>query len=250
MARRLGDRDRAAGAAPALPAVAACRGVLGERIFVGEIVLRDREALARYVRPDELSSPSRSRSCTRSGRRARCAVRSTRRSRDSTQSGRLRRGCSRNHDVPRLATRYGGGEDGVRRARAAALLLLALPGAAFLYQDRSSGSKRSPAGDLRRDPIFFRTNGERLGRDGSRPAAVGAGPAGLRVHDGHAVAADPRRVDGARGRTPAWARRIHAVALSRGARAAPGGRARVAREPAGHRSSSSGAQARRRSCAP
>ena len=44
-----------------------------------------------------------------------------------------------NHDMVRHLTRYGGGEIGTRRARAAALLLLALPGAAYLYQGEELG---------------------------------------------------------------------------------------------------------------
>jgi alpha-glucosidase len=73
------------------------------------------------------------------------------------------------HDVARLPTRYGGGADGLRRARAAALLLLALPGTAFLYQGQELGLEEVELADeLRQDPIFFRTGGTRLGRDGCR----------------------------------------------------------------------------------
>ena len=46
-----------------------------------------------------------------------------------------------NHDVTRLPTRYGGGELGRRRARAAALLLFGLPGAAFTYQGQELGPR-------------------------------------------------------------------------------------------------------------
>jgi alpha-glucosidase len=73
------------------------------------------------------------------------------------------------HDVTRLPTRYGGGAEGLRRARAAALLLLALPGTAFLYEGQELGLEEAELpDDARQDPIFFRTNGERLGRDGCR----------------------------------------------------------------------------------
>jgi alpha-glucosidase len=44
-----------------------------------------------------------------------------------------------NHDVKRHVTRYGGGELGLRRARAAALLMLALPGSAYVYQGEELG---------------------------------------------------------------------------------------------------------------
>jgi alpha-glucosidase len=59
---------------------------------------------------------------------------------------------------------------GTRRARAAALLLLALPGAAYLYQGDELGLPEYlgiPA-DRRQDPTFHRTGGAAIGRDGCR----------------------------------------------------------------------------------
>ena len=100
-----------------------------------------------------------------------------------------------NHDVVRHATRYGlpepadpsekhgaawllsGGtapvldrERGVRRARAASLFMLALPGAAYLYQGEELGLHEVadiPAGE-RQDPAYFRNPGVDIGRDGCR----------------------------------------------------------------------------------
>lgn len=98
-----------------------------------------------------------------------------------------------NHDVHRCVSRYGltfaepmvtndgnarrtrprGRVDvelGVRRARAAALLLLALPGSAYLYQGEELGLPEVldlPAG-ARQDPIWKRSGGHEHGRDGSR----------------------------------------------------------------------------------
>jgi alpha-glucosidase len=98
-----------------------------------------------------------------------------------------------NHDVHRAVSRYGlvarepmytvdanaartrprGQVDvelGVRRARAAALLLLALPGSAYLYQGEELGLPEVmdiPAGQ-RRDPIWIRSGQREFGRDGSR----------------------------------------------------------------------------------
>jgi alpha-glucosidase len=70
-----------------------------------------------------------------------------------------------NHDVVRLPTRYGSR----RRARAAALLLLALPGTVFLYAGQELGLEEADLADEhRRDPLFARTGGARKGRDGCR----------------------------------------------------------------------------------
>ena len=94
-----------------------------------------------------------------------------------------------NHDVPRPASRYRldegyspeavrrlislgdrNAEAGARRARAAALLQLALPGSAYIYQGEELGLPEVtgvPA-DARRDPRFRRTAGQVPGRDGCR----------------------------------------------------------------------------------
>ncbi|MEX5271782.1 glycoside hydrolase family 13 protein [Kocuria sabuli] len=94
-----------------------------------------------------------------------------------------------NHDVVRHTTRLGlpegisrpgdgiGAEDeqpdhvlGTRRGRAASLLMLALPGGAYLYQGEELGlpDHTSLPHELRQDPTYSRTGGERLGRDGCR----------------------------------------------------------------------------------
>ncbi|WP_411375045.1 glycoside hydrolase family 13 protein [Arthrobacter sp. MPF02] len=125
-----------------------------------------------------------------------------------------------NHDVVRHATRYGlpaagssaegdimagqagkqwllaGGrreevdaELGLRRARAASLLMFALPGSAYLYQGEELGLQEvgSEIPDSeRQDPSFFRNKGVEIGRDGCRVplpwtaggSSFGFGPAG------------------------------------------------------------------------
>ncbi|WFE38351.1 glycoside hydrolase family 13 protein [Micromonospora sp. WMMD998] len=72
-----------------------------------------------------------------------------------------------NHDRQRHVTRYGDGEVGLRRARAAALLMFALPGCAYVYQGEELGLPEvlDIPDDLRQDPAFRRT-GE--SRDGCR----------------------------------------------------------------------------------
>jgi alpha-glucosidase len=74
-----------------------------------------------------------------------------------------------NHDTRRLVSRLGGGTVGTERARALALLTHALPGSVYIFQGEELGL---PDADMlteeRRDPIFLRTGGLELGRDGSR----------------------------------------------------------------------------------
>jgi alpha-glucosidase len=94
-----------------------------------------------------------------------------------------------NHDVVRHATRFGLGEDfprpgdgighldpqpdtstGLDRARAASLAMFALPGGIYLYQGEELGlpDHTTMPAEVRQDPTFARTGGERLGRDGCR----------------------------------------------------------------------------------
>jgi len=113
---------------------------------------------------------------------------------DARQSGASSTWVLSNHDVVRHATRYGlpaadgtyqnghawllsGGttpeldvELGIRRARAATLLMLALPGSGYLYQGEELGLHEVgdlPA-DAMQDPAFFRSKGVEKGRDGCR----------------------------------------------------------------------------------
>ncbi|MFU8945170.1 glycoside hydrolase family 13 protein [Mycetocola zhadangensis] len=61
-------------------------------------------------------------------------------------------------------------EVGLQRARAASALMLALPGGAYVYQGEELGLPEviNLPDDARQDPTWFRTNGERYGRDGCR----------------------------------------------------------------------------------
>jgi alpha-glucosidase len=93
-----------------------------------------------------------------------------------------------NHDVVRHASRLGYAPGtprmngisatdpqpdralGLRRARAATALMLALPGGAYIYQGEELGlpdSTDMPA-EYRQDPTFARTDGAETGRDGCR----------------------------------------------------------------------------------
>ncbi|MER5465294.1 glycoside hydrolase family 13 protein [Streptomyces sp. NPDC002668] len=87
-----------------------------------------------------------------------------------------------NHDVTRHATRFAGPpagtqireagdrELGLRRARAATLLMLALPGSAYLYQGEELGlpDVTDLPDEVRQDPAFGRTEGQDGFRDGCR----------------------------------------------------------------------------------
>jgi alpha-glucosidase len=70
-----------------------------------------------------------------------------------------------NHDVRRPVTRWGSAA-----ARAAALLQLALPGSAYVYQGEELGLPEvlDIPDEARQDPAFRRTKGQVRGRDGSR----------------------------------------------------------------------------------
>jgi alpha-glucosidase len=71
-----------------------------------------------------------------------------------------------NHDVQRHTTRLGS----LARARAATLMMLALPGSAYLYQGEEMGLPEvlDLPDEVRQDPEFIRSDGEKLGRDGCR----------------------------------------------------------------------------------
>jgi alpha-glucosidase len=74
-----------------------------------------------------------------------------------------------NHDVDRPATRYGGGRRGLARARAAALVQLSLPGAAFVYNGDELGLPNARVPDeALQDPTWRRTGHRVRGRDGER----------------------------------------------------------------------------------
>jgi alpha-glucosidase len=75
-----------------------------------------------------------------------------------------------NHDRRRHVTRFGDGMVGLRRARAAALLMLGLPGSAYLYQGEELGLPEvlDLPDKVRVDPHWVRSGGAVAGRDGCR----------------------------------------------------------------------------------
>jgi alpha-glucosidase len=141
----------------------------GDRFLIGEVFFRDPSRVAAYVRPDELHLVFNFTLLFEEWSAAgiRSAIERTTGSLGAV--GATPTWVLESHDVTRLVTRYGGGDEGLRRARAAALLLLALDGAVFLYQGQELGlDEVELADDARQDPIFFRSDGVRVGRDGCR----------------------------------------------------------------------------------
>jgi alpha-glucosidase len=151
----------------------------GERIAVAEAWVRDPERLARYVRQDELHQAFNFDflKATWDARKLRDAITT---SLDATNAvGAPATWVLSNHDVARCATRYGGGAKGQRRARAAALLLLALPGSAYIYQGDELGLPEvvDLPDDVRQDPVWQRSGHTIRGRDGCRVPMPWAGDA-------------------------------------------------------------------------
>ena len=132
----------------------------GERVLVGEIVFSEPARIAPYLRADELQLAFNFSLVFEPW--AAEAIRAS--IEESLAALPIVTWVLENHDVTRLATRFGREE-----ARAAALLLLALPGPVFIYQGQELGLEEVDLPDeLRQDPIFVRSGGARKGRDGCR----------------------------------------------------------------------------------
>jgi alpha-glucosidase len=140
-----------------------------ERLLVAEAAVFDPARLARYVRADEMQQcfnfaflecdwdqPSLHRVIEESAR----AI---------EPIGAPVTWVLSSHDAIRPVTRFGGGRRGERRARAAALLMLALPGTAYVYQGEELGLPQVELPDERlRDPVWERSGHTERGRDGCR----------------------------------------------------------------------------------
>jgi alpha-glucosidase len=166
---------------------AIANGYTETRVLVGELWLPDAERFARYLRPDELHTafnfdflscpwePARMRASIDTAIAAHAPV-------DAPTTWVIS-----NHDVTRPVTRYGRDdtsfsfeakragtptdlERGTRRARAAALLSMALPGSMYVYQGEELGlpEVEDIPDDRRQDPMWLRSGGVDPGRDGCR----------------------------------------------------------------------------------
>lgn len=187
------------------------------RVFVGEIWVGTPERLAAYLRPDELHTGFNFPylKCNWDARQLRPVII------DSLASdaavGATTTWVVENHDVPRVVTRYATNDEataldpdaqesqlsaqiverpltedeialGRVRARGAMLLLLSLPGSAYIWQGQELAlNEVTDIPDAeRQDPVWFRTDGKEKGRDGCRVpmpwertgTALGFGPDG------------------------------------------------------------------------
>ena len=173
----------------------------GGRALIGEIWLPDPHRFALYLRPNEMHSAF-------NFEFLRCPwdAAALRRTVDETLAAHAPVGAPAtwvlsNHDVTRHVTRYGRADTtfdfadrrhgdafdlelGTRRARAAALLTMALPGALYVYQGEELGlwEVEDLPDAVRQDPIWQRTGGADPGRDGCRvplPWSGGEAPYGF-----------------------------------------------------------------------
>jgi alpha-glucosidase len=159
------------------------------RALIGEVWLADSERFAAYLRPDEMHTAFNFDflGCPWDTKALRKVIDDTFASHSSV--GAPATWVLANHDVTRHVTRYGRADTsfefalrgdrhglpsdralGLRRARAAALLTMALPGSVYVYQGDELGLPEvedlpDPA---RQDPMFHRTGGVDPGRDGCR----------------------------------------------------------------------------------
>jgi alpha-glucosidase len=148
---------------------AVCNEYPQEPMLVGEVWLGDAAEQARYVRPDELSLVFNFRLLSAPWDAASMAAAIARSTESLRAVGAASSWVLSNHDVIRHPTRYGGGELGQRRARAALLLILALPGAVFLYQGEELGLTEVELPDAAlQDPIWEESGHMLRGRDGCR----------------------------------------------------------------------------------
>ncbi|MEU9123148.1 glycoside hydrolase family 13 protein [Streptomyces sp. NPDC048506] len=147
-----------------------------DRLLVGEVSVRTPSEQAAYVRPDELHQAFFFHLLTAPWDIDTFRTVISEALTDIAATGSTVTWVLNNHDQVRTVTRYaaepGGdaGASGPARARAAALLMLALPGAAYVYQGEELGLPEVddlPDGVLT-DPIFHRTGSRQHIRDGCR----------------------------------------------------------------------------------
>ena len=161
----------------------------GERAMCGEAYVLPLSLMANWVRPDEFHQTFNFRFLDAGWNKAALisAINESFEAFDGV--GAPSTWVLSNHDVIRHASRFGGdfgratasdgigpenpqpdNELGLKKARAATLFMLGLPGASYLYQGEELGLPEHTAiePEYRQDPTFARTGGARVGRDGCR----------------------------------------------------------------------------------
>ncbi|MFC4492973.1 glycoside hydrolase family 13 protein [Streptomyces ovatisporus] len=139
----------------------------GERIGVAEAWAPSSERTALYVRPDELHQAFNFHYLQTDWDAGALRAVITESLEAMRPVGAPATWVLSNHDVVRHRTRLGGG---LPRARAASLLMLALPGSAYVYQGEELGLPEVTdlPDEVRQDPSFFRESGQDGLRDGCR----------------------------------------------------------------------------------
>ena len=142
----------------------------GDRMAVAEAWVHSPERLARYVRPDELHQ-----AFNFDFVKTDWEAPAFRRAIDGAMNvladvGADAQWVLSNHDIVRHVTRFGGGLGGLARAHAAALLMLALPGGAYVYQGEELGlyEVEDLPEEVLADPVWLRSGHTEKGRDGCR----------------------------------------------------------------------------------
>jgi len=163
-------------------------GYEGSRLFVTEAVVRTPERLARYVRPDEMHTSFNFDYLTAPWEADRLREVIDESLAALAPVGAPATWVLSSHDETRHVTRFGrawtgagfggaavpGGPTdlalGLRRARAAALLTLALPGSVYVYQGEELGlpEVEDLPDDVLQDPTWERSGHTERGRDGCR----------------------------------------------------------------------------------
>lgn len=138
-------------------------------VTIGEVWVYDNARWAEYLRPDELHLGFNFRLVQ--ARFGAAAIRDA--IENSLAAAAIENATPTwtlsNHDVDREVTRYGGGAVGLDRARAMAMVMLALPGAAFIYNGEELGLPNVELPDeVLQDPTWERSGHTERGRDGCR----------------------------------------------------------------------------------
>jgi alpha-glucosidase len=140
-----------------------------DAVTIGEIWVFDNGDFAKYLRPDELHLGFNFRLVRAKfdATGVRAAIENSLAAADL--AGSPPTWCLSNHDVEREVSRYGGGAVGLARAKAMALVMLALPGTVFVYNGEELGLPNVELPDeVLQDPTWERSGHRERGRDGCR----------------------------------------------------------------------------------